>query len=152
LAVDDEKRNEITGQSGNDNYHDEHGKPDSTNLPARDTPGDANPALAETLGYEQGSVSTAELLSARETGEARLAGASQDRDSGLAGRPLFHEAPALPITGFDAEENIYEREELHTLDEEPEMHGFAPGMTNIPTARGQGSGIRGQGSQADTDP
>src|SRR5438128_1954830 len=34
-----------------------------------ETPGDANPALAETVGAEQGQVSTADLLRARETAE-----------------------------------------------------------------------------------
>ncbi len=37
-----------------------------------ETPGDANPALRETIGMEQGTVSTAELLAAREAGEERL--------------------------------------------------------------------------------
>jgi hypothetical protein len=100
--------------------------------PTHETPGDANPALAETLAFEEGTLSTAELLRARETGEARLASVSQDRDLGLAGRPPFHEAPVLPIIGDDPEEDIYDREEMHTLDEEPETHIFSPKMVNIP--------------------
>lgn len=38
---------------------------------AGETPGDANPALAETIGEEEGRVSTADLLAARETAEER---------------------------------------------------------------------------------
>ncbi len=96
-----------------------------------DTPGDANPALVETLGFAEGTVTTADLLRARETAEATLPGAAQDRDKGLVGGPHFHEPPVLPIVGYDAEEDIYDREEMHSLDEEPEMHVFAPGMINI---------------------
>ncbi len=36
-----------------------------------ETPGDANPALAQTIGEEQGTVSTADMLRARESAEER---------------------------------------------------------------------------------
>jgi predicted PurR-regulated permease PerM len=99
------------------------------------TPGDANPALAETEGLAEGRVSTADLLRARETGEAQLAGEVHDRDEGLVGRPHFHDAPVLPIVaaGYDVQEDVYDRDEMHTLDDEPDMHVFAPQMRNIPT-------------------
>ncbi|HEX9988160.1 MAG TPA: hypothetical protein VGE45_06740 [Chloroflexia bacterium] len=54
-----------------------------------ETPGDANPALAETLGAAQGQVSTADLLRAREGAEeqglrAAQAEAYADQASGVA--------------------------------------------------------------------
>src|SRR5436309_3072941 len=94
-------------------------------------PASGYPALAEALAFEEGAITTAQFLLARETTEAQVSDASQDRDLGLEGRPPFHEAPVLPIIDNEAQERIYEREEMHTLDDEPETHVFAPKMLNI---------------------
>lgn len=96
-------------------------------------PGEANPALAETIGFADGSVSTADLLRARGRGEALLPNAMEDRDKGLAGRPPFHGSPALHIGGLNSEDDIYDIEERHVMHEEPGMHVFAPQMLNIPS-------------------
>jgi hypothetical protein len=56
-----------------------------------ETPADANPALAETVGFEDGSSSTADLLRARETAEEqrpRATGNAQPyQDQGVGAEP-----------------------------------------------------------------
>jgi len=164
-----------------------------------ETPGDANPALSETQGYEKGEASTADVLRARETAEEQLPRATgnvhpyQDQGTGAApqeyresdtGRPNWpddrDEAPldymdspradepllasgpdtfgrdlkarqdreidsagtqaskaesgsGLPPVGLDAEEDIYERREMHTPTETSDLDRIAPGMVNNPT-------------------
>jgi hypothetical protein len=168
------------------------------------TPGNANPALDETAGFEQGEASTADLLRARETAEEQLprtsgnvhpyqdqgAGASADEyrqsdtgrpnwpddrqeapldymDAPRANEPLLAGAPdtfglnikgrqdwvmdragtqaseaesgsGLPPVGLDAEEDIYERREMHTPSETSDIDRIAPGMVNNPVENEDG--------------
>ncbi len=168
------------------------------------TPGAANPALAETTGFEHGQTSTADLLRAREDAEeefARSAGKPQqyqnqgsaastqeakDQEAGETntGRPNWpndqqqaatdsigspHEGESLmtgapdtfgmnivgrqdetierertqasqaeygsgglPAVGFDAEEDIYEKREMHNQSEPSDFDRGIPRMSNIP--------------------
>ncbi|MFL5732708.1 MAG: hypothetical protein ACJ78Q_05845 [Chloroflexia bacterium] len=176
--------------------------PDPAAVPRGETPGDANPALDETVGFEQGQTGTADLLRARETAEEEAVRARGDihpyQDEGLGdapdefdrsdtGRPTwpddrqenpieYMESPradsslmagspdklpgagdltmkgrtdmtvergsteaaaretrsGLPPTGFSAEEDEYERREMHTPSEPSDLDRIAPGMSNIP--------------------
>lgn len=126
-------------------------------------PGEANPALAETVAFEEGRIHTADLLLARETAEAQLFKEPHDRDMDSAegahfrhsqgplasqrdaeeeisevdpfivGRPRFQTPSLFREAGLDAEEAIYDREEAQGYNVEPEVRTFAPLMSNIPS-------------------
>ena len=162
-----------------------------------ETPGDANPAVVETVGAEKGQVSTADMLRVREAAEEQhLREASdvayQDQGPGSqpsefeqsdTGRPNWpHDRQQAPVeymesprgdapllagapevmapamkprldwaadragtqaaaqesrsglapTGVDAEEDIYERREMHKPTEQPDLDRIVPGMVNLP--------------------
>jgi hypothetical protein len=82
-----------------------------------ETPGDANPALDETIGYEKGQTSTADLLRARESAEERIPRAM--------GKEMYadqstKERVTVGLSG-DPEEEIYERREFTESDEPDEI-------------------------------
>jgi len=83
-----------------------------------ETPGDSNPALNETIGYESGQTSTADFLRARE--------AAEERDARAAGKEIYadqvnYARPGIGISG-DPEEEIYGRREFSEPDESDEIH------------------------------
>jgi hypothetical protein len=86
-------------------------------------PGDANPALDETIGYEKGQTSTADLLRAREGAEERVPRAMgkemyadqttrERRNDNLSGDPLEDDDP---------EALIYQEREFSEPDEPSEI-------------------------------
>jgi len=82
-----------------------------------ETPGDANPALDETIGYEKGQTSTADLLRARESAE--------ERDARAMGKEIYadqstKERVTVGLSG-EPEEDIYERREFTEPDEPDEI-------------------------------
>jgi hypothetical protein len=84
-----------------------------------ETPGDANPALDETIGYEEGRTDTADLLRARESAEERIPRAT--------GKPLYADqinrtpSSGVPRDGGDPEEAIYRNREFSEPDEPSEI-------------------------------
>jgi hypothetical protein len=100
-----------------------------------ETPGDANPALVETVGAEQGQVSTADLLRAREAAEEqglRGAGGQMYADQPPGGRPE------------EWAENQGGRPNFPYDREEPPIEHLDPPGTRAPygaTGAGGGSGI-----------
>jgi hypothetical protein len=131
--MDDEKRNEVPNPrdgDGNDSHGDTQ---DPATGPRRGTPGEANPALAETEAYSEGTIKTSDFLRARGSAEAQLPGALEHRDKGFTGRPPHHGHPAPPVGGVTSDADLYDEEERHIMHEEPEMHVFAPRMLNIPS-------------------
>lgn len=99
----------------------------------RETPGDANPALAETTGFEQGSASTADLLRAREVAEERLprtAGVEPYQDQGANAAPQEYEDTD---TGRPTWPNDQTQEPMENLDA-PRGHmplGASTGQTDL---------------------
>jgi hypothetical protein len=86
-------------------------------------PGDANPALNETTGYEKGEISTADLLRAREFAEEK-----RSRDLGTemyadqtSGSEVEADLSYDPALDTSAQEAIYEKRELDEPDETPEQ-------------------------------
>jgi len=82
-----------------------------------ETPGDANPALDETIGYEKGQTSPADLLRARESAE--------ERDARAMGKEIYadqstKERVTVGLSG-EPEEDIYERREFTEPDEPDEI-------------------------------
>ncbi len=73
-----------------------------------ETPADSNPALAETVGFEEGRTSTADLLRARETAEEQPSGGggpgNQPQDSGSAPDELRSQDAGRPNWPDDRQE------------------------------------------------
>ena len=97
-------------------------------------PGDANPALNETIGFEQGTASTADLLRARESAEetpTREAGAEmyadQPPDEDATGRPTFRDTQ-----DSDPEEGIYQKREFDEPSEPTELDMLGLRTPNLP--------------------
>jgi len=80
-------------------------------------PGDANPALDETIGYEKGQTSTADLLRAREAAEERI---PRSMGKEMYADQVTNEQPRIGLSG-NAEEEIYERREFTEPDEPDEI-------------------------------
>lgn len=80
-------------------------------------PGDSNPALDETIGYEKGQTSTADLLRARESAE--------ERDARAMGKEMYADQVTNARTpsrlSSDPEEDIYEKREFTEPDEPDEI-------------------------------
>ncbi len=89
-----------------------------------ETPGDSNPAIAETVGYETGQTNTADLLRAREGAEEQGA---RER-----GREMYVDQPdneseannarssSVPIGG-DPEDTVYREQEFGRPTEPSEL-------------------------------
>jgi hypothetical protein len=80
-------------------------------------PGDANPALDETIGYEKGQTSTADLLRAREGAEERV---PRSLGKEMYADQTTHKRVDVGLSG-DPEEEIYERREFTESDESSEI-------------------------------
>src|SRR5436305_10997388 len=87
-----------------------------------ETPGDANPALDETIGFEQGQGGTADLLRARETAEEESVRARGDihpyQDQGLGDAPdeFARSDTGRPAWPDDRQENPIEYMESPRAD------------------------------------
>jgi hypothetical protein len=85
-------------------------------------PGDANPALNETTGYEKGETSTADFLRARESAEeqrSRSTGKEMYADQ-TSGSEVEADLSYDPALDTSAQEAIYERREFDEPSEIPE--------------------------------
>jgi len=101
-------------------------------------PGDDNPALNETIGFEEGKISTADFLRARESAEEQTSGDFDNRmyaDQGVT-RGTTGQAPD-DINQLDSPDlATYDRGELDVPDEPSELDMPDLRSPNVPSEDG----------------
>jgi hypothetical protein len=107
-------------------------------------PGSSNPALDETLGFEEGKNSTADLLRARESAEEerpraanRELYADQSSDEPTTGNTAYVTARETTEDG-DPELGIYENREFNEPTEPSELDMLGVNMPNLPAEESDG--------------
>jgi hypothetical protein len=104
-------------------------------------PGDANPALDETIGYEEGRTDTADLLRARESAEERIprtTGKELYADQ-INRAPTSDQAAGVPMEGSDPEEAIYRDREFSEPDEPSETDMLGLGGPELASEENDGN-------------